>query len=250
MSTHVLPPLNRGDQGPEVVELQMRLAGFRGTVPDGKYGPGTELQVQAFQRLVMGIADPTGEANQQTMAKLAEFGDAHPINFAKLRCPCGQCGGFGRNKFKGLYRDSKKLEVYNRYEYPGVHRMLLWTVRAGAFYAANEKNWSLTINSGYRCSIDSANHGRTSTNHQGKAVDLDVIGGEGTDNQRCDTLRHMMEEKANFQNGWNLANRKSCEPNTIAPTWVHIDVRCYASNYLEDAYFVMSQEALDAVPGV
>lgn len=248
MSTTVIPPLKRGEQGPQVVELQMRLAGFRGTVPDGDYGPGTELQVQAFQRLVLGNAQPTGEADATTMTALAAFGDQHPIDFAKLRCPCGQCGGFGRKQFAGLYNKGVKLELYNRYEYPGVHRMLLWTIRAAEFYAA-QRGWGLAINSGYRCSIDSANHNRTSTNHQGKAVDLDPIGNDGTDKDRCDTLRHILEEKANFQNGWNIANRKSYEPNSIAPTWVHIDVRSYASVYLDDRYFVRSVEALDALPG-
>lgn len=247
MSTLVLPALARGAHGPEVVELQMRLAGFRGTVPDGDYGPGTELQVQAFQRLVMKQAQPTGAADAATMAALARFGDDHPIDFAKLRCPCGQCGGFGRRQFAGLYNKGVKLEVYNRYEYPGVHRMLLWTVRAAAFYV-NALGWRLTINSGYRCAIDSANHNRSSTNHQGKAVDLDIIGSEGTDQGRCDTLRHLLEEKANVQRGWNVANRKSYEPSDIAPTWVHVDVRCYAPEYLDDRYFVLSNAALEALP--
>ena len=247
MSTVPLPPLARGDQGPHVVELQMRLAGFRGTLPDGNYGPGTELQVQAFQRLVMQMLQPHGQADIATMAAIAEFGDQHPLDFARLRCPCGQCGGFGRNRFAGLYHNGAKLEMYNRYEYPGVHRMLLWTVRAAEFYAL-PMGWKLRINSGYRCSIDSANHNRTSTNHQGKAIDLNVFGTDGTDRARCDTLRHTLEEMANFQNGWNIANRKSYEPNVIAPTWVHIDVRCYASIYLHDRYFVMSGEALDALP--
>ena len=43
-------PLKRGDKGADVVELQMRLAGFRGTVPDSDYGPGTELQVVTLDR--------------------------------------------------------------------------------------------------------------------------------------------------------------------------------------------------------
>jgi len=34
--------LKRGSKGPDVAELQLRLAGFRGTVPDGDFGPGTE----------------------------------------------------------------------------------------------------------------------------------------------------------------------------------------------------------------
>ena len=50
--------LRRGARGADVVELQMRLAGFRGTVPDGDFGPGTERQVRSFQQDFMGIAPP------------------------------------------------------------------------------------------------------------------------------------------------------------------------------------------------
>ncbi len=42
--------LKRGLTGPDVEELQIRLAGFRGTIPDGEFGPGTELQVFQFKR--------------------------------------------------------------------------------------------------------------------------------------------------------------------------------------------------------
>jgi hypothetical protein len=38
--------MNKKDQRKEdVVELQMRLAGFRGTEPGGDFGPDTELQM-------------------------------------------------------------------------------------------------------------------------------------------------------------------------------------------------------------
>ena len=36
--------LQKGTKGLDVRELQIRLAGFRGTMPDGDFGPGTELQ--------------------------------------------------------------------------------------------------------------------------------------------------------------------------------------------------------------
>ena len=50
--------LARGDSGKEVRELQLRLAGFRGTSWDGQFGPGTELQVITFQRDYMGMESP------------------------------------------------------------------------------------------------------------------------------------------------------------------------------------------------
>jgi len=41
--------LQKGQLGDDVVELQLRLAGFRGTLLDGDFGPGTELQAKVFQ---------------------------------------------------------------------------------------------------------------------------------------------------------------------------------------------------------
>jgi peptidoglycan hydrolase-like protein with peptidoglycan-binding domain len=247
MAIDVLKPLARGDKGPAVTELQMRLAGFRGTVPDGDYGPGTELQVRAFQSLYMRQAAPSGAADEETMKAIADFGSAHPVDFAKLRCPCGQCGGFGRGLNKGRYRQPGQLELYHLYEYPGIHRMLLWTYRAAQFYG-RANNWQLTTNSAYRCSIDNRNHGRQSTNHHGKAIDIDILGGAGTDRGRCNELRSILQEKAAAQLGWAARDRKALEPPHIAPTWVHLDVRCYRPAFLDDRYFVTSLDALDSAP--
>ncbi|WP_206185932.1 peptidoglycan-binding protein [Sphingosinicella sp. BN140058] len=243
----ILPALKRGDNGAAVVELQMRLAGFRGTIPDGDYGPGTEMQVTAFQRLFMRMAAPHGRADAETMAAIADFAKANPVDFKLLRCPCGVCPGFGRGKFKDEYRRPERLEVYHLYEYPGIHRMLLWTYRAAQLHA-RARGWTLTINSAYRCAIDNANHQRTSTNHHGKAIDIDIIGSGGTDRTRCNSLRGILVEQAHAQIGWSAPDRKSLEPADIAPTWVHLDVRSYQRKYLADRYFVKDLAALDAVP--
>jgi hypothetical protein len=242
--------LQRGDRGADVVELQMRLAGFRGTLPDGDYGPGTELQVVAFQRDVMGMAAPSGAADDATIAAIAAFGADHPVNFQQLACKCGVCGGFGRGQFKGRYNGAVKVEAYHRYEYPGIHRMLLWAWRAAMFYG-QAKGWNLTVNSGYRCSEDNRQHGRSSTNHHGKAIDMDVLGAPSkmADMKACNELRGLLVETANAQIGWSAVNRKALEPANIAPTWVHYDVRSYDSKYLADQYFVKTQAALDAAPG-
>ncbi|HLF09822.1 MAG TPA: peptidoglycan-binding protein, partial [Gammaproteobacteria bacterium] len=71
--------LERGVTGPDVVELQLRLAGFRGSVWDGEYGPGTELQVRSFQRDVMGQADASGAVDDRTFEALFQFESNHPI---------------------------------------------------------------------------------------------------------------------------------------------------------------------------
>jgi hypothetical protein len=234
-------------EGDDVVELQLRLAGFRGTVPDGEFGPGTELQVTTFQRDYMKMPTPTGIVDRETMEKIDEFAAKYPVDFNKLKCPCGVCGGFGRGKFKGIHVTGRpKVEAFHRYEYPGIHRMILWAVRALFFYMPEH---SFQFNSSYRCSVDNLNHGRQSTNHHGKAVDVDVPLKAGEtkrdDMEKCDSIRGRLVETANAQIGWAGTNRKSLEPRDIAPTWVHYDVRQYERKYLDDKFFVTNNKDLD-----
>ena len=239
--------LSRGSKGQDVRELQMRLAGFRGTVPDGDFGSGTELQVVTFQRDYMKQNQPAGLVDAETFDAINEFGGSFPIDFAALACPCGVCSGFGQGLYKGEYRSGKPQdERYYIYEYPGVHRMLLWAVRAIFFYLPE---YHFTINSGYRCSVNNEQKGRTSTNHHGKAIDLDVPLAPGEDKRddmnRCNRIRGMLVETANAQIGWLGKNRKSLEPENIAPTWVHYDVRSYDSKYLQDDDFCTEPDQLD-----
>ena len=239
--------IKRGDKGEDVQDLHIRLAAFRGTVPDGDFGPGSELQVITFQRDFMKLQQPTGLVDRKTMAAIDRFADRYPINFRQLACPCRQCGGFGQQKFKGKYRSGKpKLEMFYRYEYPGVHRMLLWAVRGLFLYMPEHK---FVINSGYRCSVHNQQKGRESTNHHGKAIDLDVVGKRGEDRRddmnRCEKIRGRLVELSNAQIGWAAANRKALEPSNIAPTWVHYDVRCYERKYLAGSFFCQNLKDLN-----
>lgn len=239
--------LRRGDDGPEVVELQIRLAGFRGTLPDGDFGPGTELQVARFQQDFMERDTASGLADRETLEATARLGQRFPLNFEAIKCPCGLCNGFGQGRFKGDFRSGKpEIEAYHRYEYPGIHRMLLWAVRGIMFYMPEHK---FVINSGYRCAENNRLKGRRSTNHHGKAIDLDVPLAAGEDKRddmrRCEEIRGRIVETANAQVGWAAANRKSLEPPNIAPTWVHYDVRNYARRYLVDEFFCTTEEQLD-----
>lgn len=233
--------------GPDVVELQIRLAGFRGTVPDGDFGPGTEVQVVRFQADYMKMETPTGLVDGETMAATDRFAADYPINFNRLKCPCGTCGGFGRGLFKGRYFAGRpKAEAFYRYEYPGIHRMTLWAARAIMFYMPEHK---FTFNSSYRCSVDNVRKGRRSTNHHGKAVDLDIELKPGEDKhddlEKCNAVRAKLVETAHAQIGWGATNRKALEPQDIAPTWVHYDVRCYQQKYLKDEYFCKTLKDLD-----
>lgn len=152
----------KGDQGEAVVELQMRLSGFRGTVPDDIFGPGTELQVAKFQNDYMAISTATNIVDAATFAAIDEFANDYPINFASPECPCGICDEFGQGRFKGDYHAGKPVaEPYHLYEYPGIHRVLLWSVRALKFYIPQ---YNFVINSGYRCAEN--NRQKKSNQHQ------------------------------------------------------------------------------------
>jgi hypothetical protein len=241
--------IRRGDTGPDVVELQIRLAGFRGTVPDGVYGPGTELQVVSFQRDFMKQSQPSGDVDADTFRALDRFRALYPIDFDALLCPCGVCGGFGQRRFRDQFRPGMpNAEATHRYEYPGIHRMLLWAVRALFHYAPQ---YDFVITSGYRCAVRNQQQGRLSTNHHGKAIDLDMPRepGEGgrEDMARCDRVRGIIVEHSNAQVGWYAHNRKALEPPDIAPTWVHYDVRCYEPRYLQDWFFCTTAGELDGV---
>lgn len=240
--------LSRGANGPDVTELQLRLGGFRGTLLDGDFGPGTEMQVTKFQKDVMGLTTPTGVVDRATFLAIDAFAARHPIDFKALKCPCGQCGGFGQKRLKGRYAPGLEgREMGHRYEYPGVHRLLLWSVRAVFHYLGDEHRFSFS--SGYRCNIDNEKQGRSSTNHCGKAVDLDIALRPGEtkrdDTEKCDAVRGRIVELSNAQIGWTASNRKSLEPSNIAPTWIHYDVREYGSAYLKDEFFCTDLQGLD-----
>jgi len=238
--------IRKQHKGADVEELQIRLAGFRGTVPDGDFGPGTELQVVAFQRDYMGDPRPSGVVDKATMEAIDDFGKRYPLDFKALKCPCGVCGGFGRGLFPRSYRKERpKVEAFFLYEYPGIHRMLLWALRALMFRMPEH---AFSITSGYRCSERNKQRGRSSTNHHGKAVDVDVPLGSGEDKRddmtRCDRIRGRLVELSNAQIGWGAPNRKSLEPSNIAPTWVHYDVRNYERKYLQDRFFCRNEREL------
>jgi hypothetical protein len=239
--------LRRGCAGPDVAELQTRLAGFRGTLPDGDFGPATERQVMNFQRDYMVMAAPTGIVDRATMQAIDKFADEYPLDFKALKCACKKCGGYGQGKFKGRYLAGRpRTEAYHRYEYPGIHRMLLWAVRAVFLYLPEHR---LVMTSGYRCSVDNANNNRTSTNHHGKAVDIDIVLKPGEDKRadmvKCDAGRGRIVATGNAQIGWSAPNCKALEPSNIAPTWIHYDVRCYEPKYLKDEAFCTSLKELN-----
>lgn len=119
----------RDCEGPEVAELQLRLSGFRGTMPDGEFGPGTERQVINFQRDYTRMPQPNGKADAETLRAVDKFADAYPFDFGKLKCPCGQCAGFGSGKDKGVYLHACPPSVSCPEH--GVHQVKLPWAQAG-----------------------------------------------------------------------------------------------------------------------
>src|SRR5688572_21527018 len=234
--------IKRGDKGAAVTELQLRLAGFRGTLWDGSFGPGTELQVVCFQRDYMKQAQPNGRVDKATFTALFQFENDFPVPLEALRCPCGQCGGFGQGRFKDVYLPGPENEKNHKYEYPGIHKAILHSFRGAAFYLGRAGFPAPIVNSGYRCWINNEQKGRASTNHMGKAIDVDFPLGPKEDKRddtiRCDKGRGVLVELANFQIGWTASNRKALEPADIAPTWIHMDVRNYDRKYLQNRFFV------------
>lgn len=235
--------IQRRDGGTDVVELQLRLSGFRGTIWDGDFGPGTELQVMTFQRDVMNDASPLGIVDADTFDALNNFVADFPVDFQTINCPCEECPGFGQNRFTGSYRAGKPhVEAYHRREYPGIHKAILHAFRGACFYLGRAGFPVPVLTSGYRCWVHNHAKNRRSTNHMGKALDLDFPLQPGEDKRddanRCDEARGVLVEKAGFQVGWHGTNRKALEPSHIAPTWIHMDVRCYEDVYLVDELFV------------
>lgn len=242
--------LSRGTKGKDVAELQMRLSGFRGTLWDGDFGPGTELQVMTFQKDFMKITNPNGIVDSSVISALEQFVATHRIDFKSLICECGKCGGFGQARFKDEYEPGKQgIEAFYRYEYPGIHKAILHAYRALWLYAEQNGNPAPVITCGYRCWIRNEQKQRSTTNHMGKAIDVDFfVAGEDKkdDCNRCDNIRGMLVEKGNFQIGWGAQNRKALEPADVAPSWVHMDVRAFARDYLDDYFFVKDLEHLDS----
>jgi hypothetical protein len=244
--------LKRGDTGVDVVELQMRLSGFRGTAWDGDYGPGTEMQVITFQRDYMGMDCPTGIADANVFHAIKQLAQEYPLDFGKLKCTCGECSGFGNGQYKGQYRDNRVgVEQRHMYEYPGIHKAILHAFRGASFYCEQAGLGRAFITCGYRCWVNNNQRGRKSTNHMGKAIDIDFPMKPGDDKEddkkRCNMARSIMADKCNFQIGWSGFNQKALEPENIAPTWVHMDVRQYKPQYLDDKFFVTNSDDLDAI---
>jgi hypothetical protein len=241
------------DKGKLVQELNIRLMGFGGTIPEETFTARTEKAVRQFQQDYMEIA-PTGKVCGNTLKALDEFCEKYTEQIKNYICLCNgvsrikdKCDGFGKGQFKGEHSDPQHpSEKNHKYEYPGIHRSLLWGVSAAKFYAEKKSVYTFDyISAGYRCWAHNNYKGRTSTNHMGKAVDIHYKkNGKATSSSAdMEKIRTDVFIKYNgAQLGWDGANRFSLERTSDgATTWVHVDVRRFDSVYLEDKFFVKTQ---------
>lgn len=236
--------------GELIREINIRLAGFGGNVPTDQFTDRTEKMIKQFQRDYMKVPE-TGRVCGNVLKAIDEFQQKYIIDFDDVKCSCGKCKGFGNDKFPEQKQNSKIAELKRKYEYPGIHRSLIWALRAAMFYTTViEKNMKYSVKcifSGYRCWVDNDIHNRSSTNHMGKALDLHF----NKNGKRTQILKEVEEIRQKIfvkylgnQVRWNETNKFSLEPGVaaykgefIASTWIHYDVRQFELKYLADQYF-------------
>ena len=240
--------IKKGDKSELIREINIRLAGFGGNVPTDEFTDRTEKMVKQFQKDYMKVPE-TGKVCGNVLKAIDDFQIKHVIDINQAKCPCGKCTGFDNGKNADEKGNSKILEMYRKYEYPGMHRTILWTQRAIQFYLANqEKDRKLTVGvlfSGYRCTINNQQKGRKSTNHMGKASDLHIYGGTGDREKNANAVRDVLVKYSGAKYRWNdknvialeADNRNGTASDFKASTWVHYDVRTFELKYLEDKYF-------------
>ncbi len=265
----------KGDKGEAVQEINIRLTGFgKGLLPKKEFTDETEKAVKNFQKDYM-ETEQTGIADLKTQEAIDEFCKKYQETIADYECPCTnksisgrpdkdkRCTGFGQGQYKGKYKSSSKSERNYKYEYPGIHRSLLWGISAIKFYMKDTKYDVKTIYRGYRCwsdNLHNPNHSnRTSTNHMGKAADLHFnINGVRT--KKVTDLEYIRENffskylgapksgaGQTYGFGWKknhfgLEPKKFNSNSSGATTWVHVDVREFDKKYLEDKLFTKEQK--------
>ena len=225
-------------------EVNIRLAGFGGALPSDEFTELTAKCIRQFQKDYMGMPE-TGKICGSVLAALDKFYYEYPISsfMTKASCPCGSCLGYGNNR-RGIESGSN---IAN--EYPGLHRSLIWILKALNFYLKNEfksRNMEIAyIESGYRCIENNKNKGRTSVNHMGLALDLHInINGVRT-RELADMefiRKNIMAVKMNATEQ-RASNKIYLEPSVFnngsqgAQTWVHFDITRLSNIYFDDNFF-------------
>ena len=244
--------IKTGDKGPMVEEINIRLMGFGLTIhPPAEFDvftENTEKAVKQFQRDYMGVPE-TGKVCGAVLVGLDEFKSKFPISWNGMSCPCGKCGGWGQGFTNGT---DVGLKDRPGIEYPGMHRAIIWTLRAAKFYVAlMEKDLGyeyMGLSSGYRCWRRNVQTKRTSYNHMGMALDVQfkkkgvagAISGKVLSHLKKEVFMKRMGAAGTWTN-----DMVSLEPISIAPRWVHFDIREFHARYLKNRFFSKTKEGCD-----
>lgn len=252
------------DKNELIREVNIRLSGFGGNVPTDEFTDRTEKMIKQFQRDYMQVPE-TGKICGNVLSAIDDFCNKWSEKISEYTCLCknvnsitSKCSGFGKGRYNGEYSSSSKIERYHKYERPGIHRSLLWGTSALRFYLSKQDVYKhLWKTAGYRCWEHNNSVPRKSTNHMGKAVDIQfsknghTIAGKIASN--LPLLREINEKfyskylNAKYQ--WvNGKNNFSIEPIGLGKdhtySWIHLDVREFDNEYLDDKYFVKTQEKI------
>ena len=272
--------IKKGDKNELIREINIRLAGFGGNVPTDEFTDRTEKMIKQFQRDYMQVPE-TGKVCGNVLKAIDEFSlnfDLSGTVWSDLDCSCttkgsnvtsslriiseiNNCKGWGDGTGKGTYKIGN-AEKDHKYEYPGIHRSLLFGFKAVLFYLSKHPTYRFRkMSSGYRCRFKNY----MTTNHQGKAIDIQFkdtgdIGGTLQSNIpklkkiREDIFYKYLNAKTNWVNGTNnfclepialiyKPNGKIDQNYTYS--WIHFDVREFESIYLEDKYFCKNKDGLN-----
>jgi GH24 family phage-related lysozyme (muramidase) len=243
-------------------EINIRLAGFGGNVPTDKFTDRTEKMIKQFQRDYMKVPE-TGKVCGNVLRAIDEFCNKWQEKISNYTCLCkgvrsieNKCSGFGKGRYKGEYSSSRKIERYHKYERPGMHRSLLWGTSALRFYLSKQDVYKyLWQTAGYRCWDHNRSVPRQTTNHMGKAVDIQFSkNGTTIEGRRQSNLPILHEIYDKFYSKYLQAkyqwvggqNNFSIEPigigDGLTNSWIHLDVREFDNEYLDDEYFIKTQE--------
>lgn len=243
-------------------EINIRLAGFGGNVPTDKFTDRTENMIKQFQRDYMKVPE-TGKVCGNVLRAIDEFCNKWQEKISNYTCLCkgvrsiqSKCSGFGKGRYEGEYSSSRKVERYHKYERPGMHRSLLWGTSALRFYLSKQDVYKyLWQTAGYRCWDHNRSVPRKTTNHMGKAVDIQFSkNGTTIEGRRRSNLPILHEIYDKFYSKYLKAkyqwvdgqNNFSIEPIGIGEgltnSWIHLDVREFDNEYLDDKYFIKTQE--------
>ena len=261
----------KGDKHEIIREINIRLAGFGGNVPTDEFTDRTEKMIKQFQRDYMKVEE-TGIVDMKVIEAIDKFQKEHPIEtyFEQAKCQCSTlklvkgdkaCGGFGLERHSEEKQKKDPIEMYRKYEYPGLHRTLFWVLRAWKFYLKHfdQRNMEIElVESGYRCWSNNRARNRSTTNHMGKALDIHMVYNNPkiTVANLCDDAREVMIKYCNAYYRWYVKNVISLEAGNrvkistdkaIASTWVHFDVRSFELDYLKDEYFAKSVEQVNGL---